>query len=80
LEDQGVDGRMGSEWILGRLAGGVWKLELTGTIFPIYSSDVLAPLLGWRRGQLPAGPPLNPALVVGGVVIIRNIKRQYSLP
>jgi hypothetical protein len=22
-EDQGVDGRMGSEWILGRLAGGV---------------------------------------------------------
>jgi hypothetical protein len=24
LKDQGVDGRMGSEWILGRLAGGVW--------------------------------------------------------
>jgi hypothetical protein len=23
LQDQGVDGRMGSEWILGRLAGGV---------------------------------------------------------
>jgi hypothetical protein len=23
LEDRGVDGRMGSEWILGRLAGGV---------------------------------------------------------
>jgi hypothetical protein len=23
-EDQGIDGRMGSEWILGRLAGGVW--------------------------------------------------------
>jgi hypothetical protein len=23
LEDQGIDGRMGSEWILGRLAGGV---------------------------------------------------------
>jgi hypothetical protein len=23
LEDQGVDGRMGSEWILGRLAEGV---------------------------------------------------------
>jgi hypothetical protein len=22
LEDQGVDGRMGSEWVLGRLAGG----------------------------------------------------------
>jgi hypothetical protein len=22
LEDQGVDGRIGSEWILGRLAGG----------------------------------------------------------
>jgi hypothetical protein len=24
LEDQGVDGKMGSEWILGRLAWGVW--------------------------------------------------------
>jgi hypothetical protein len=24
LEDQGVDGRMGSKWILGRLFGGVW--------------------------------------------------------
>jgi hypothetical protein len=24
LEGQGVDGRMGSEWILGRLAGGMW--------------------------------------------------------
>jgi hypothetical protein len=24
LEDQGVDGRMGSECILGRLAEGVW--------------------------------------------------------
>jgi hypothetical protein len=23
LEDRGIDGRMGSEWILGRLAGGV---------------------------------------------------------
>jgi hypothetical protein len=23
LEDQGIDGRIGSEWILGRLAGGV---------------------------------------------------------
>jgi hypothetical protein len=23
LEDQGIDGRMGSEWILGRLAAGV---------------------------------------------------------
>jgi hypothetical protein len=23
LEDQGIDGRMGLEWILGRLAGGV---------------------------------------------------------
>jgi hypothetical protein len=23
LENQGVDGRMGSEWILGRMAGGV---------------------------------------------------------
>jgi hypothetical protein len=25
LEDQGVDGRMGSKCILGRLAGGVWS-------------------------------------------------------
>jgi hypothetical protein len=24
LEDQGVDGRMGSEWILGRFARRVW--------------------------------------------------------
>jgi hypothetical protein len=27
-EDQGVDGRMGSEWILGRLAGGVHWVRL----------------------------------------------------
>jgi hypothetical protein len=25
LNDQGVDGRVGSEWILGRLAGGMWS-------------------------------------------------------
>jgi hypothetical protein len=25
LEDQGVDGNMGTEWILGRLAGGVYS-------------------------------------------------------
>jgi hypothetical protein len=25
LKDQGVDGRMGLEWDLGRLAGGVWS-------------------------------------------------------
>jgi hypothetical protein len=25
LEDQGVGGKMGSEWILGRLAWGVWS-------------------------------------------------------
>jgi hypothetical protein len=25
LEDQGMDERMGSEWILGRLAVGVWN-------------------------------------------------------
>jgi hypothetical protein len=30
-----------------------WKPELTGTIFPIYSSDVLAPHIVWRPGQLP---------------------------
>jgi hypothetical protein len=25
LKDQGVDGRMGLEWTLGRLVGGVWS-------------------------------------------------------
>jgi hypothetical protein len=25
LEDQGVGGKMGSEWIIGRLNGGVWS-------------------------------------------------------
>jgi hypothetical protein len=25
LEDRGTDGRMGLEWILGRLAGDVWS-------------------------------------------------------
>jgi hypothetical protein len=30
LEDQGVDGRMGSEWILGRLARGV-RLDSVGS-------------------------------------------------
>jgi hypothetical protein len=25
LKDQGVDGRMGLEWILGRLVGGLWS-------------------------------------------------------
>jgi hypothetical protein len=25
LEDQGIDGRMGSKWILGKLVGGVWS-------------------------------------------------------
>jgi hypothetical protein len=25
LKDQGVDGRMGSEWTVGRLAGAVWS-------------------------------------------------------
>jgi hypothetical protein len=34
----------------------VWKPELTGTIFTIYSGDVLAPLIGWRPGQLPGWP------------------------
>jgi len=27
-EDRGIDGRMGSEWILGRLAGGVEWIQL----------------------------------------------------
>jgi hypothetical protein len=31
----------------------VWRHELTGTIFSIYSSCVLAPRIGWRPGQLP---------------------------
>jgi hypothetical protein len=25
MKDQGVDGRVGSKWTLGRLAGGVWS-------------------------------------------------------
>jgi hypothetical protein len=25
LEDQGVDGRMGSQWVLGTMAGGVYN-------------------------------------------------------
>jgi hypothetical protein len=28
LEDHGIDGWMGSEWILGRLAGGVEWIQL----------------------------------------------------
>jgi hypothetical protein len=31
LEDQGVDGRMGSEWILVRLAGAVYKVDSVGS-------------------------------------------------
>jgi hypothetical protein len=31
-------------------------------IFPIHSSDVLVPLIGWSPGQLLAASPLNPAL------------------
>jgi hypothetical protein len=31
-EDRGVDGRMGSEWILGRLAGGVEWIQLAQDI------------------------------------------------
>jgi hypothetical protein len=34
----------------------VRKPELTGTIFPIYFSDILAPLTGWSPGQLPGWP------------------------
>jgi hypothetical protein len=34
----------------------VWEPELTGTIFPILSSDILAPLIGLRPGQLPDCP------------------------
>jgi hypothetical protein len=36
----------------------VWRPELTGAVFPIYSSDDVAP------GSCPAGPPLNPALLI----------------
>lgn len=32
---------------------------LTGATVPIYSADVLVPLIGWHPGQLPS---LNPAL------------------
>jgi hypothetical protein len=40
----------------------VCKPELTGTLFPIYFSDVLAPLICWCPGQLPGWPAFNPAL------------------
>jgi hypothetical protein len=39
LEDQGIDGRMGSEWILRRLFGGLWigftwlRLRTAGELF-----------------------------------------------
>jgi hypothetical protein len=31
LEDQGVDGRMGSKWILGRLVGGGCGVDSVGS-------------------------------------------------
>jgi hypothetical protein len=30
LEDQGIDGRIGSEWVLGRLAGG-YRVDPVGS-------------------------------------------------
>jgi len=43
------------------VSGRVWKPELTGTIFPIYSSNILALLIDCRPGQLSAMP--DPALM-----------------
>jgi hypothetical protein len=50
LEDQGVDGRMGSEWILGRLAGGVEWIQLAqdrgrwrAVVSAVMNHRVLAP-------------------------------------
>jgi hypothetical protein len=40
----------------------MWKSELTGTIFPIYCTDVLVPLTVGVLGSCRAGLPLNPAL------------------
>jgi hypothetical protein len=50
LEDQGVDGRMGSKWTLGRLVGGVeWihlaqDRELGAVVNAVVNLQVLAPL------------------------------------
>jgi hypothetical protein len=38
----------------------MWEIELTGTVFPIYPSDILAPLKVGVPGSIPAGRPLNP--------------------
>jgi hypothetical protein len=37
-EDRDVDGRMGSEWILGRLDGGVWSTPSWLRIGPVAGS------------------------------------------
>jgi hypothetical protein len=50
----------------------VWKPELTGSIFPIYSSDILTPLIGWS----PSGQFLNTALIVCTELSIR-IKPKF---
>jgi hypothetical protein len=49
-EDQGVDGRMGSEWILGRLAGGMDWIRLAqdrdrwrAVVNAVMNLQVLAP-------------------------------------
>jgi hypothetical protein len=53
LKDQGVDGRMGSKWTLGRLAGGVEWIHLAqdrgrwrAVVNAVMNLRVLAPR-GW---------------------------------
>jgi hypothetical protein len=50
LEDQGVDGRMGSKWTLGRLVGGVEWITLAedrdhwrAVVYAVMNLRVLAP-------------------------------------
>jgi hypothetical protein len=67
LKDQGVDGRMGSEWILGRLAGviewiqlardrGQWRFLVNTVVnLRVLASQVgwlVMGLILWRRGYL----------------------------
>jgi hypothetical protein len=62
--DQGVDGRMGSEWILGRLAGGVgwiklaedrdgWRAVVNAVMnLRVHALRIVVRLVGWLVGWL----------------------------
>jgi hypothetical protein len=46
LEERGIDGRMGLEWILGRLVGGVWS----GFVwFRVGTGGGLSTFVFWRH-------------------------------